>query len=389
MQEIFIVFKKELRDMFRDKRVRTTTLIMPSVTVLLVVFLLGFIDSAISTPSNVKIHVVKGCPAEVEKSLRGAKLDIIEVPSLAEGEKMIKKEDARLVLDVEPNPAASGTYFANAYYNPKQDISSIALQHVAGQIQLLDIAHIDTLLSAKHIPLQALVHYQFVQKEVQVGGKSSTNAMTAQILPYLIIMWAFYGGMSIATELVAGEKEKNTLETLLISPVTRTQIALGKYLSLMLVCLTCSCSSFVAIFIAKSIRGSGAFAIGQGLTLESVCMLILVLIPTVALFASMLLAVSSFAKNPREAQTYLAGMSALVVLPAMFSQFIGFTDFGSKTWIYAIPVLNAAMNLRQILLAQFSPLGFAMTLAISLVLAAIGIKIAVTLFNRESVLARI
>lgn len=388
MQYVFTVFKKELRDMFRDKRVRRTIFFMPVFTVLLVVGLFGFLENVTSQPSNIKIDYVKGTPQEVVDALRKDNVTLNEVPTVAEGKKLIQEGKARLVLEVVPN--LDGTYLANEYHDPKQEISMIATGETDKVLTKLDTQDSMALLAAKGISPSALAKYVPTKATVLVGGKAGASSFAISIMPYLIIMWAFYGGISFATELVAGEKDKNTLETLLITPATRTQIALGKFLSLAVICLTCSGMSIVALGLAPYLSsGNKMFALDMSLSPLSALLIALVLIPTVLFFASLLLAISSFAKNPREAQGYLAGISTLVVMPAMFSQFIGYTDYASKAWIYAIPVLNAAVNLRQILQAQFNPLGFVITLVMSLALAGIGIRTAVWFFNRESVLARV
>ncbi len=376
--------------MFRDKRVRSTTLVMPMLTVLMLVFLFSFLENAIGKKGSIKIQVVSGAPQQLLDKLKDKGITVTEIPSEAAGIKLIQDGDPRLVLSVQPDPVNKGNYLTKVDFDPKQDSTSVAIPKVTDAVETLDGEAAKQVISSHGINPVTLTKYEFTQNPIQVGGKSGANAFIVSFVPYLIIIWAFYGGMSTATELVAGEKEKNTLETLLISPVTRTQIALGKYFSLATICLTCSCSSFVALVIAQS-SGSGGkfFGTSLGLTPISAILMLLVLLPTVGFFAGLLIAVSSFAKNPREAQTYLAGISTLILMPAMFSQFIGYTDLGSKEWIYAIPVLNAAVNLRQILLAQFNPGGFAITLAISLALAVVGIRIAVHLFNREAVLARI
>ncbi len=390
MQYVITVFKKELRDMFRDKRVRRTIFIMPIFTVLLVVMLFGFLDNVTSKPSSIKIDYVHGTPQEVVTALQAGKVSLEEVPSVEEGNRLIQAGKARMVLDVAPNPKAPGTYLAELHFDSKQESSVIASKVSEQILDALNKALALQALSANGIPASTLTKYQPKEDDVLVGGKTGASSFAISIMPYLIIMWAFYGGISFATELVAGEKDKNTLETLLISPATRSQIAMGKFLSLAVICLTCSCMSVVALGIAPYLSsGNKMFALDMSLTPLSGLLILLVMLPTVGLFASLLLAISSYAKNPREAQGYLAGISTLVVMPAMFSQFIGYTDYASKTWIYAIPVLNAAVNLRQILQAQFNPLGFTITLVISLVLAGIGIRTAVWFFNRESVLARV
>lgn len=392
MSTVMLIFKKELRDMFRDKRVRTMALVTPSLIIIMMIFMLGFVQDQVTKPSNMKIHIVKSANPLVNQLLDSKKMTSIEINSVEEGEQMIQHGDARLVIAFEEPKSIGAPTVIDAYYDPKREISSIALQGFQEAINQQNKKMLITQLKARNIPVETAEQVKLVDHKVQVGGASDTSAFIVQLLPYLIVIWAFYGGMSIATELVAGEKEKNTLETLLIAPATRTQIAFGKFLSLAVVCLISSLSSFVGLFVVQSMHTKMTeklFPHGIGVTPESSLLILAVLIPAVALFASLLLAISTYAKNPREAQTLLAGVSFVVLMPAITSQFIGFTDFASSRWLYMVPVLNTATILRQILQAQINTTGFLTCVAISLVLAAIGIRIAVGLFNREQVLSRI
>ena len=131
------------------------------------------------------------------------------------------------------------------------------------------------------------------------------------------------------------------------------------------------------------------FKDGFGVTPLAVATIILLLLPLVAMFGSVLIAISSYARNPREAQTYLALVNFVVILPAVFSQVIGLTDLASKLWINAVPVLNSANNIRNALLGKTDWLGVAITFGVSTVLAGIAIWAAVYLFNREEVLIRV
>ena len=196
----------------------------------------------------------------------------------------------------------------------------------------------------------------------------------------------------MAADMVAGEKDKNTLETLLITPVGRNQIVLGKVLALAVVCFLSSFSCVVGLLLASVLKLPGSeemFKNGFGVTPIAAGTIILLQLPMVAMFASILIAISSYARNPREAQTYLALVNFVVILPAVFSQVIGLTDLGSKLWINAVPVLNSANNIRNALLGKTDWLAVAITFGVSAVLALIGIWIAVFLFNREEVLIRI
>jgi sodium transport system permease protein len=388
------IVKKELRDMFRDKRVRSMSLFTPVLMMVMFVFMFGYLEDTVGKPSNLKIHIVKGSP-EVEASLRKSQMGVIEVNSVEEGKALIKKGEAKLVLefpDKLPTPGNFHPVKINAYFDPKQEMSRLALGAVQSAFSTQNQQILKEVFKARGMPENATEPIQVVGQEVTIGGKNGAGQIVIQILPYLIVIWAFYGGMSIATELVAGEKEKNTLETLLISPATRTQIAMGKFLSLSAVCLLSSVSSFIGLFVMEKLSlpmTRGLFPHGLGVGFDSAGIILLVLVPTVALFASLLLAISAYAKNPREAQTYLTGVSFLVLMPAMASQFIGYTDFASSRWLFSIPVLNTATVIRQVLQAKPDTIGVIVTIGVSMVLALIALKAAVVMFNREQVLVRV
>ena len=205
-------------------------------------------------------------------------------------------------------------------------------------------------------------------------------------------MWAFYGGLGAASELVAGEKEKFTLETLLITPVARHDIAIGKLGALALLCLVSPVSALVGLVAAWAIHipvMKPLFEKGLGVTPLAIAEILIVLAPTVLLFASILTAVSTRSKNVRECQTQLTLVSMLVITPALFSQFIGYTEFARATWISLIPVLNSATAVRQALSGEFHPLSLAITVVVNLTLGVAAMLYTVALFKREDVLLRV
>lgn len=128
---------------------------------------------------------------------------------------------------------------------------------------------------------------------------------------------------------------------------------------------------------------------GLGIGWPAALITLVVLLPTVAMFASLLLTFSTFAKNSREAQSYISLASFVVVVPAAFSQLIGLTDAASQRWVNFVPVLNTANNIRNALLGKPDWSGTAITFLVSGAIAAVLILIVVRLFNREEVLTRV
>src|SRR5208282_3373187 len=123
------------------------------------------------------------------------------------------------------------------------------------------------------------------------------------------------------------------------------------------------------------------FEKGLGITPLAIAEILLVLAPSVLLFASVLTAVSTRARNVRECQTQLTLVSVLVITPALFSQFIGYTEFARATWISLIPVLNSATAIRQALSGEFHPLTLGITIAVNLALGLVAMLYTVALFK--------
>ncbi len=393
MNAALLVMRKELKEFFRDKRVRTNAVVMPAMVMLLMLSFLGFI-SGVGEKENQVIHIVKADNKLVQR-LKADKIKIVEVSSEEEGIKLIKSGKARLVLEFEPDfdaKVAEGKPTpVQALYDPQQDTAKIALRSVQDDIMKIDAEHAVAVLDAYHIDNSSLQPATVVEREIQVG-KTGVSDFLISMLPYLVVLYAFYGGLGPGSEAVAGEKEKQTLETLLIAPVDRTQIALGKFFALAIICFCSSMSALMGIVIASLSKApiyAKLFPNGLGLSGAQIGTMVLVLIPAVAFFGSLLLALSAFAKNTREAQSSMGLVSLVVLMPALFGQIIGLTDLGSNWWIKLVPVLNTSMTLRESLQGKSDGLGIVLTIVTGAVLAAIGIRIAVHLFRREQVLTRV
>lgn len=390
MKTVLLVFRKELRDMFRDKRVRSSAIFGPMMVMFLIIGLLGFVSNTVKKKQGQKVYVVRTTnPAAAQLQKSGA--EIVDVASLDEGKKLIQEGKAKIVLNFQP-PKADGQTEVDAYVDPKEQLGQLALGTVETVYRATNKASLTALLTKNGLSANADEAIKVVKHEVQVGETGGASEFLIGFLPYLIVVYAFYGAMSIASDLVAGEKEKNTLETLLISPARRTQIVLGKFLALSVVGLMSSMACLVGLTLASNAHLPGTEEIlknGLGVTPTAFLVTLAVLLPLVAFFASMLVAVSSYAKNPREAQTYLAQFSLVVIMPAMFSQFIGLTDAAHALWVNFVPILNAANGIRMALMGKVEAVPILLTIATSLVLALLALRVTVKLFNREEVLVRV
>jgi sodium transport system permease protein len=389
------IFKKEIREMMRDRRVLTSAIIGPIFLIVVMLVLFGYLDDSLSKPKKQTVHVVASArSAPLVQALAGSgAFNVAWVPTRAQGESLVRDGKAKLLLDVESadDVKDKGPTTLLAYFNPDEPLAGIPLQVVEECIGATNKAVVGAILKSRGIPAEMAEPNRLEKKPLKTT-QGLGGTMIIGMIPYLIVIWAFYGGISVVTELVTGEKEKSTLETLLITPALRTQIAFGKYFALCCVCLTSSLMSLIGLIIVGLLRlplTKGLFPHGISVSAPMLIGVAAALLPLVALFASVLLSISTFARNTREAQTHLTLVSFLVLMPAIFSQFIGLTDFAHAKWIPFVPILNSALCIKDALMGKTDWSALAITVGISMVLAAVGIRWAVWMFNREQVLTRV
>ncbi len=225
-------------------------------------------------------------------------------------------------------------------------------------------------LAARSLPPGFAAPFRVVETPIKSGG-SAGMLLLSSLLPYLLIISAFSG----------------TLETLLVSPASRRDIVLGKFGVIVAVCLLSSVLTILGMGISFG-SGLHAFAwLAQGgvrLGGAAVGVIGLALLPLSALFAGLLLAVSTYARNQKEAQTILGPLFTLITVPAMMSMTMT-SDIAPS--LALVPVLNAALIIKQALVGSFDPRFIALAFLASLVYAAASLAFATRPFQNEAVLS--
>ena len=323
--------------------------------------------------------------------LRKAKnLDLVEVPTEEAGVGLIREGKARVLAVFQPPKDGADRIVLR--FDPKEDGAQIAKAVFESDFKEHIDRRVAAVTGAAGIRPEQLTPIAFEDKPVQVGDSGGASGILVGILPYLLVLFTFTGGVAVASDLVAGEKERSTLETLLIAPVKRTEIVMGKFLALAVVCVVAAISGLLGFILSASVKTPASevmFKTGLGITPVGTVQIFLILLPLAATFSGVLIAVSSYARNSREAQTYLGLLNLVVLIPAMFSQIIGLTEYGSAVWVPFVPILGAAAGIRLVLLGKATALGVLGPFAVGAVLAGLALWAAIRLFQRESVLLRV
>lgn len=208
-------------------------------------------------------------------------------------------------------------------------------------------------------------------------------------LPYLFVVFCFMGAFYPAIDIGAGEKERGTLETLLLTPVPRSSLVLGKFLVIFLSGVT------AAIFCLASIAGwvwwkgdrikDALGEVIQSIDAVDIGMIFLMILPTAALFAAIMLSISIFAKTFKEAQNYIAPLQFLLILPAFMAFLPGIT----LNWKTAmVPITNISLAIKEIAKGTVDYTLVGIIFASTVALAGLATFFCVKWFQREDVLFR-
>jgi sodium transport system permease protein len=244
-------------------------------------------------------------------------------------------------------------------------------------------------LEKRELPTDILKPFEIKELNVASARKVAGKKVGA-FLPYLIILMCFLGAIYPAIDLAAGEKERGTLETLLVSPASRGEFVMGKYLVILTTAVVAAILAMVSLsFSLKYMVSDLPIEILEKFLISfdvgTVVLIFMIVIPLAGIFAAVLLSVSIFAKSFKEAQSYITALNMFIILPA-FVSFLPGIDLNYT--LALIPVVNISLIIREavagtvewnyVLTSFFSTLG----------LAAIALFFAKEWFKRESVLFR-
>jgi sodium transport system permease protein len=220
-------------------------------------------------------------------------------------------------------------------------------------------------------------------KDVDLSTPKSRGLLLMIFLPYMLMITAFTGGMHLAIDSTAGEKERKSLEPLLINPVPRWQIMVGKMLATVLFAFTSLTLTLASFRFALPHMPTGALGIDLTLDASTVGGILMVVGPVAILAAALLTLLATYAKSFREAQSY---MGLVIMIPMIPSILFMANPVKPETWMMGIPMFSQNLLIGEFVRGEAVPtLWLAMsiggTLAIGLLLAAF----AATLFNRPRV----
>ncbi|MCS7080615.1 MAG: ABC transporter permease [Chloracidobacterium sp.] len=394
-RRIGCIYAKEMRETLRDKRVLFGVFISPLLVTPLLLFVIGYFANrkAAEDKAEVLTVAVVGAPTALRMALeRDGSLAVM--PAAADNnhvETLVQRRTVRVALIAPPDSeqilAANGTLPLELVFDPSNEKSLSAMRRVQDALDEFNRATTGERLKRLNLD-PSLVTPTTLNKRSVASDKNIGGLVLGALLPYLVVMTAAFGGMTSAFDLGAGEKERGTMETLLVSPATRTEIVLGKTLAITTVSFASAVFTIIGLVGSFAIGLSYFAQVTQGkiaVSYSAVAVMTLVTLPLTLFTSSLLMILSSFARNQKEAQSYSLPFVMVVILPATLSLFVGDEN---PLAMSLIPLFNCALAIKQALTGSLTVGFFALTFLSSALYAALATAVCTALFNREEILFR-
>jgi sodium transport system permease protein len=391
LHAVWTVFRKEFRENLRDRRTLLSALVFgpvfgPVAVALLVQF--GISHAEAQSDENIKIAVSHADRAPNLLAYLGArgvqveKVDFDEAGARA----AISAQTHKIVLDIpedfgerlsQGKPAPVALYSDSSRGFDRRGVGRVRM--LISQYGL-DIAQLRFL--ARGIdPISVL---PIAVQEIDVSTPSSRSVLVLNMMSYLVLLSMLFGGLYLAIDATAGERERGSLEVLLTAPVPREHLIYGKIAAAaayMLISLTLTVTMFS---VAISFVGLEQLGVTANLGPAAAAIMIACCSPLVMFGAAYLTIVSAFAKSYREAQTYIG---LLITIPTMPLMFAGLLGLQAKLALMFVPFLSQHLLLTTVVRAEpIEPAFVAVSVLSTLIYGAGLMWIAGRLYRREKLL---
>ncbi|MGD8394460.1 MAG: ABC transporter permease subunit [Candidatus Eiseniibacteriota bacterium] len=392
MRDVWIVWRKEMLDTMRDSRTVFLTLALPLVLYPVIFVIIGRVQQANQAHQDeatlqVAVRGLEQAP-RLEAPLRA--LERVRVVPVTIGPEIVKDGTVQVFLDVPEHHEAlvldGAASTIEVYFDATSNLSRLAMQHVEPALAEYRLAIVRARMAGSGIEPEVVDAPRY--EPVNLATAREMGALAASsLVPYLLVLLIASGAQHTAIDTTAGEKERSTLETMLVSAASRTQIILGKFLATGTTAVMSGLMGFLGLALATRVPASGwapatgELEIGTGAVLVMLAMIL----PVAALLSAVFLALGCFARGAREGQTFASYFIIFVIMLAVLSTLL---EVELDAEIFLVPIVGTTLAQRQLLTGAGDPGNMLIAVAATLAVAAAALAIAVRLFASERVMFR-
>jgi sodium transport system permease protein len=401
---MWLIFKKEILELLRDRKTLFFMIALPLLVFPLIFGGMFYFTGKAMTTSQTKslTYAVSGAQyapelmAALESVDSLARIDLsgnLSDKDTVAG--IISRNEVDFVLQIPSNfsndVGQSGQITLKLVLNDAQFNSvHTRIQEVTDKIESINQRNAFASLGVSESIQAAMLDPIIVEKVNLADAREQTGAIFGGLIPYFMFILCLQGAMLPAADIGAGEKERGTLETLLLSPIDRHKIVLAKFLTIATAGLTSALVTVIsmgiwALVISVQMPMGPVVEFISAIDGFDFLLVFLMLIPVVATFASLLLALSIYARSFKEAQGYMSPLMIVVFLPIIVTLIPGIELKGIWAWI---PLTNVALAIKELVKGTMDYVQLIAIFGSSVILAGALLGFCVYWFKQEKVLFR-
>lgn len=385
------VFKKELKDMLRDRKTLVSSIIIPLLIFPIMFGLMGrgMEKSTKQVTENLKIAVIDNSNSLLSSFIKTQKnINIVQSDNIKED---VMEGDIYVGLIIPDN-------FENELKDEKPvelkiiyDDSSQSSNMAKGALDSLIDAYskevVKTRLSQRNIDVSILSPFKITEEVAAKDKGGFGKFMLSLLLPMMLMIYAMTGPMPAATDLGAGEKERGTLEPLLTTQAGRMNLLFGKLMAITVMGLIGTTASLGGLMIG--FKAGGDMFGGDVSFVMPINALILIGIGLLLLtmtFGALELSISIYARSFKEAQTYLSPLTIIGVIAGYGTYMMEAKNV--STAIFNVPLVNMVMVIKELINGIYNPLHIGLTFGWLIIYILVSVFVARYMFSREEVIFR-
>lgn len=389
LRRIWTVFKKEVVDNLRDRRSISSSLLTP---IFMPVFLIAMIivlgssvfSDALEQPLNLPVQGAENAPGLIAFLKQN---NVTVQPAPADPESAVREGEVNLVLIVGNDFAGALAEGQPAPLEVVMDSSRTSASNDIQRARSLINAYNGTLATLR---LQvrgvspSLLNVVSVEL-VDTATPQSQALIFLNMLPFLLIMTVFFGGMYVIIDTTAGERERGSLEPLLINPTLRAEFVLGKLLASLPFALVILALTLFLFWVGFNLVPLEDY-VGFQMSIDASVLwrIFWLCVPMVLLASALQIVVASYTRSFKEAQTYLSFLPLIAGLPGAF---IAFLPVRSSMPAMMIPTYGQSLLINQMMRGEtIQPMNMIVSVVMTLIAAVLLTILAIRLYNREQIL---
>ena len=388
---IMTIMKKEFTRFFTDRRMVLTTVLMPGLMIYLLYSFMGSgLASQFETAEDYKASVYA---VDLPESIRALEDNgaFLEFTEISQGETDKAKEEL----------ASSEAEFDVLAVFPKDFDAQVAAYDVTagGKAPAVELYYNSTdndSQSSYNMMTEMLNTYESAlanKFDINPGGEGYDMAtdedLSAQIfsmmVPMLLMIFLFSGCMAVAPESIAGEKERGTIATLLVTPMKRSHLAIGKIVSLSVIAILSGLSSFLGMMLSLPKMMGGAEGVDASVyNMTDYVLVLFVVLSRVLLIFTFVWVISEFARNVTDATGWVTPVMIISMLLGVTSMIPSLCKT-EPVW-FLIPLYNSVQSMNGIFSMNADVLNIAVTVAANVCYAGIGVFVLAKMFDNEKIM---